>query len=580
MTPWEWSLVALTIAPVVVCVSAVFLQKPQAERGSAAFLFIAGGGGVVAGLLGAVADAPFTQQTAVFFGMVAAVDKFSSILLLPFALTLAIGALTRWSVPSQRGENVTLRWCALAALSMCVTGVMMVTNIVALAAALFGMVASLVVLAAVSGATRITITRWAFIHVSGVLSIIAGWFVLSSGALFNDFSTISYIAAELDTARLAIAFALILFGVCLFASAWVCGYTKVSLIRTLAEPMERAIAHVGFAIVPVYVLLRVLLFVLPPLTQWYAFPIVIVGLVAWICAKHRLAHQGFHATMPTHLAGTVLVMIGGAVYFQATGMYEAMNAVLFAAFLAVIGGSLALAAGEWNMRSGAYGSYLALAQSISAVGLPPSLFFVAQWMFVSAMLTNIGTMGRNAAAVVVVVLVLWFKAMWNRGKQAVKELHTQQPASETHWPPIVLLVATVLGAFATPWALNRIGAAPLASAADTWSAAVISGGNMLRLIVLIGMIAAFTIIIWATRDRSKVDIALEYHEDAPRESAQSRMAAFRRDVARLSRQYLLVSYTMRAERIKQWFEHRAHRVISPGILFMLAVIVLVLIFAV
>ena len=583
MTPWEWSLAVLTVGPVVSCIAAVLLVRQQGERGSAAFLALAGLAGVSACVYGVVAEAPFTLQTSVFFSMVAAFDKFSAIVLLPFVLMVFIAGLTRMrpSTSNNVSSSGSLRAILFALLVMSVTWSVMVTNIVALAMSLMLMLGAMVALAAVDRVPRGTISRWFFVHSAGALAIIAGWFVLSSGALFNDFSTISYIAAQLDEARLAIAFALVLFGASLLANAWACVKAKESFIGMLATPELRATVRVALVVVPVYILLRMLLFVLPPLTAWYAIPVGAIGAIALMCGTMRLKVKTLQSTSSTHLAGLILLALATAVYFQATGAFDAMNAALFSALVMTIGGSLAVAAGEWALEEGRFGAGFALIQRVSVLGLPPSLLFMGQWLLLTTLLSALGSEHRLVAAVMVGTVLLLVKVMWRRAGVAVKETRamTMTRDGEVMWSPALLLGVSTVGAFFVPWALNQIGAAPLTLAPTAWNAAIVSGDGALRLVIICGLSFGFAGVAWMFRNRAVQD-TIVIHGESPSALAETRFTAFRRDIARLARQYLVMPVRAKATVAYQWYESHSHRVVSPAFLFVIVVILLTLVLAV
>ena len=585
MTPFEWCLAGLLIGPILSAAAAWLLHPTQGYKVGAVLLTISGLGGIIVALMGAVAETPFTLPTEAFYTMTAAVDKFGAIFLLPFTFVLLFAGKMAWMKARNSTDHDGILHGSLALLAIGITWSIMSGNIPGLAAALFIFSAGKAITVArvhrnAEGKSFIRQIAPVFL---GALAITAGFFVASSGALFSDFSTLAYIAAEIDVTHLALSFALIVVGVTAFTGALSCGSAKKETHPLPAS--SQALISVGEMVIPLYILARLLLFIYPPLTLWHALPVAIVALIGLVIAMWN------HATdrVTTMLA---LLMISGAMTFQTLALYEVMNAALFAALIAVVGGSISIVGTAVQAQTGKRDTIESFARArltASAIGLAPSTLFVAVWMLATALIDQSHAVPfwvaiSFAVTLAVVISVLWQSIRFSAAKMRTILATTAHETGSSHERLLVMTIAviSVIAPFFIPSALVAIGAEPVTSGTGTWLSAVVVGDASLRLLVIAVLCIAAMIITRIFRVQetgTEIMLAGEVKETHVPEAITERWSAVCLSVQRLTKRYAVMPTHSGIVRVRTWADHHAHATTYIAIVVMAVTTVLTLIIA-
>lgn len=585
MTPFEWCLAGLLIGPILSAAAAWFLHPTQGYKVGAILLAISGLGGIVVAITGAVAEAPYSLPTAAFYTMTAATDKFSAIFLLPAAFVVFFAGMMTWMKTRHSTDHDGILHASLALLTMGITWVLISGNIPGMAAALWIFATGKAIAIArvhrsAEGKSFIRLIAPAFL---GALAITSGLFVASSGALFSDFSTLAYIAAEIDATHLALSFGLIAIGVAAFTDVFGCVSAKKET-HPLPAP-NQALINVGEMVIALYVLTRLLLFIYPPLLLWHALiigTIAVVGLLiaTWRRATDRLVNM------------FVLLMIAGAMTFQSLALYEAMNAVLFAALIALVGGGISIIGtavqtqiGRRDFPESSARTLLALA----ACGLVPSTLFVSVWMLTSVLINQSHVVPFWAAVAFGVALGVVIFSFWCAIRYSAVKIRTILAASPhetglSHERMLIIAMAalSVIAPFLIPSALLAIGAEPMTSGAGTWLSAIQVGDASLRIFVLAVLCiaaAVFTHIFRVQEVGSEMVMSGEIPEIRIPDSVTSRWSAFYLSVRRLTERYAVIPTHSGIARVRTWIDHHAYAATYIAIILMAVTAVLTLIFA-
>lgn len=565
---------AVVLGPVLAVMAMWFLTKEQAQMASAVILGLTGAAGVLGSGYAVLAPEPFLLPTDIFFTMVATFDKFSAMFFFPFALVLlALGV--RWYVQRASTDLSMPRVIGVALVFVGVTWAFLSTNILGVIAALTALVCGETCLALRS-------VKHIACRATGILAIAVGLFILSSGALFNDFATLAYIAAELDAARLAGAFGAVLLGVAALSGTWPFTRMLSRQVSSMDSEAERAFVRSAFTIIPLYLFIRLILFILPPLTVWFAVPVSVVGVLTILSSTHVASkYRAFQETSFIFGAGISFFMMSGAMAFQALAMYEAMNVALFATILSVIAVVLAGSAEEHMPKEHALAR---VASAVASLGLPPSLMFVSIWMFASALVTVLGALPQPLALWFVVGLLFLLGAMVRRGYDAVAQLRSifsdgQVRITEGRNLSFLLLaLVATLGALFVPFALAAIGAGPLTLGAETWNGAVVAGDGLLRLGALLAGIVGLSALFWVFRDKTTTPaLVVEYAEETePTERAEPRATVFFREMRKVFVQHTVTPTLEKMQKFHAWHDTHASKPVSPAFGLMLLTVILTL----
>lgn len=563
----------VVLGPILVLFALWLLTREQSQTASAALLCLSGASGVLACGYGIVAVEPFFLPTNAFFMMVATFDTFSAMFFFPFALIVAALGM-RFGMQRVSAPRTHVQIIGAALLVIGVTWVMFSTNILGIAAALIVMVCGEACLASFS-------VRAVVLRSIGILSIATGLFILSSGALFNDFSTLAYIAAELDPARLIGAFAAVFFGVTILAGGW--PFTRFVSRQMFAMPSkaERALVRAAYVIVPLYILIRTLLFILPPLTLWYAVPVGAIGVLTIRSAMHFASKQRSCAETTFVVgAGAALFMLSAAMTFQALGLFEAMNVALFATLLHIVGVVIAGGTEEYAPNKGAIERTVT---GIALSALPPSVCFVSIWMFVSGIVVQQSALPRPLALWFVLGTLFLLATYGKRGYAVISDLRStlsrvDQPGSFTRDPSFLLLAtASTVGALFIPFIFFIIGAVPLTLGAETWQGAVVSGDGMLSTAILLLSLVVLSGGIWLVRDRT-AHMAIQGVAEATSIQAfpETRMIMLRREIYKTAVQHVAAPVREYVQQLRTWHERHAATTMSPILGLMVLTVILTL----
>lgn len=585
MTPLEWCLIVLVFGPVISCVASVLFQRERAAIFGSAFFVLTGLAGAGAGIYSLLSEEPYSFPTNLFFGMTATFDKFSAMFLLP--VSVVVFAISFMWYSKRKTSQLVVRTFALSAAFIGATWTLFAGNIIGLAAALLLMVGGATLLAAI-GTTEVTaevIGRWFIAKYVGVLSIVSGLFILSSGALFNDFSTLSYIAAEINTTHLAVAFGLLVFGIVLFMDLWPFHRWAFLPLSVHEDAGNRAFIQTMFFTISMYIVLRQVLFILPPLSSWFSLPLGFIGILTMIVMtrkKNMLA--GF-----VYGAGTTVFMMSVAILFQSVGAYEAMNLALFATLLNVVGVVIIETAREifpFSLGIDSSGKGIRVLQALAALGLPPSILFCSQWMIGSVIISNLSSLSRGFVMYVLLGFFVMFGSLLRRGMREVTQLRKEfasftsiQQAEQIPFGVIVLTAISTIGAFLVPAGLYRIGATPLVMEVNSWRAALLAGDGVVRIVVLVFGVVFASILVWIFRDKihqPEADTMFEEDVEVSREEKESRLAIFYRGMQRTVSMRITAPVFVGVNRVKTWHENRPTHSIPLSIVFMLFIIIITL----
>lgn len=574
MTLWEWAIAATVLGPVLAVIALWFLEREQGQSVGAAFLSISGIAGIVACGYGVVATEPFLLPTGLFFGMTASLDKFSAMFLLPFMIVLAAIGI-QWFADRASAPLTMARALGTALLTVGVTWVVLATNIL-------GVIAALAVLTCGATCLSFKSVRLIVLRSIGTMAIAAGLFILSAGALFNDFGTLAYIAAELDAARLAGAFAAIVLGTVFLMGAW--PLTRMTSVHTALTPTraERALMHSAFFLVPMYLFIRVLLFVLPPLSMWFAVSVSVIGMfTVFAITQYAAKRRAFSQTFFISAAGIALFMLSGAMMFQSLALYDGMNVALFATIVYIIGAVLAGSLQEFFPQRNT--AELA-AGVVASSAVPPSVIFVGVWMFAGSIIGSINALPASLALWFAVGLMVVFSALVRRGIAAaqhvrlVSALVPQATAEPRNVAYLALVGISTLGAFGIPYALFAIGAGPLTLGGETWQGAVLSADGALRLLPLMLGVFILSGAAWLLRDKT-LSIAPEeasHPSEHSEQHAESRFTMLRRETHKVFTQHVVVPGIDRLRAFRTWYETQSARHASAAIALMLLTVILTL----
>ncbi|MEK7633146.1 MAG: complex I subunit 5 family protein [Patescibacteria group bacterium] len=535
MTPFENTLYVAMVAPVLALVVSAFLKPAMSFRWNSLLIALSGIGGVIAGAYGAVAEAPFTMAVPMFYGMTIALDRFSAIFFLAISIVIAAAGLYAlvYGVRHQ-GSPTHLRLVGiLTALIVIGTQWVLISgNSIGFIAAWAVMTLSVFFLTLLPMSEQHKSVAIRFLTVSqlGVASITAGLFILSSGALFSDFGTLAYLAGQIEPTQLIVGYGLLLFG---FA-------TTIGLfpmhrwfrnVLTIVPAHNAVLLRGTLSGVAFYGFIRCILFILPPLSIWFALPVALLGVLTIICgavcALNEKNIQRIFSNITLQGLGVAATMVAGAMAFQAVAIYDAMNVMLFAAFVqivvsAIAGSGLFLVGdvvGSNIDRSGGLATKmpkLTLAAFIlmfCAIGFPPFATFTSAWMFATTLGTTFRAVELPLAIVCIAILVIFILCLLVSivsigrviigvflGTSRSESDAVVTEATDSQLTPIVLLAFLALvSGFALPQLFVAIGADPLTDAAGTFNGGIVTAAGTLRMGIIGIVVGAIALMKWYFR---------------------------------------------------------------------------------
>lgn len=536
MTPFESSLYVAFVSPVVAIIVALFFKKAIASQWNPLLIALAGIGGTVAGAYGAVAETPFTVAVPMFYGMTIALDRFSAIFFLGISIVIAaVGMFAIAYNAKHQNEDVKLRRMGIGT-ALCVIGaqwVMLSGNIVGFVTAwevLMLAVFFLILNHKSENSPTVAMQFFAGALLSST-AIIAGFFILSSGALFSDFGTLAYLANQIDPQTLAIGYGLLLFG---FAAT----VAAVPFHAWFANTVSAVPSHIGALLratlsgVAFYGFIRCILFILPPLSLWFALPVLIIGALSMIVGALRshaeIDVKRIISAMSVQNFGVVFLMVAGAMAMQSLAQYDAMNVMLFAAFIQMTVNTIAtsgLFLVEGSLPSGSIMNLGGLAKRMpkltvatatllaAAVGLPPFATFTSAWMFTTTLGTVFHALETPYAVTAIVLLVLFvlsmiiavsaalrfFMAVFLGVSRSGSDEAVSEPSDAALTPIVLLALFALLSGVALPQLLVMMGADPLTSDAGTFMGGIVTAAGTLRMSVVGLVVLVAVIIAWYFR---------------------------------------------------------------------------------
>ncbi len=557
------------LGPIIAVIGMWFLAQEQAQRANALIFAAVGVAGVLASVFGVISPDPFLLPTNAFFSMVATLDTFAAMFIFPFSLVmLALGV--EWYVHRKTQEQAFLTVFGIALLSFGMTWLVLSTNIL-------GVLAALMLLMCAEACVVFKRIRMFVVRGIGVLFIAAGLFILSSGALFNDFATLAYIAAELDFPRLIGAFSAIVLGVLACSGAWPFARMASADGGSVPGGAIRALMQTAWFLAPLYLFLRLLLFVFPPLDIWFALPVGLLGIMTILSVtRYASKRHAFGGISCVHGVGFVLFMLSATMLFQSLNMYEAMNIVLFATIIQSIGVVLGGNSGD---ETGGGIEYAI--SGVARLGVPLSLLFVSQWMFGSVMVLQFTLLPRTFALALALGFLIVLGSLVRQGYAIIENIRTAVHAKQRFaWRNVAAILTSgfsVVGAVFVPFALYAIGAEPLTQDAQTWQGAVVAGGALLRPAVLALGIMVCSLAYWALRDKTLriemgnfVDAKEQVHAPVP----DARIHIFFREVRKLCIQYIAVPAQEQWRTLYAWHDRYVTRVVTPSLVFMMLAVIL------
>lgn len=559
MTPFENTLYVAMVAPVLALVVSLFrstpafqwivpqMFRPMSRFGTSSLLLaLSGISGVIAGAYGALSEAPFTMSIPMFYGMTIALDRFSAIFFLGISIVIAAAGLYALAYGAKHQGNIAhLKNLGIFS-ALFVIGaqwVLISGNIIGFIAAWAVMSLSVYFFILIQVQPAIA-HRFLAISQFAVGSLTAGFFLLSAGALFSDFGTLAYLAGQIDSTQLVVGYGLLLFG---FAST----IGLFPFHRWYRDVLAVVPAHIAALLrgvlsgVALYGFVRCILFILPPLSIWFALPVALLGVLTIICgavcSMNEKNIQRIFANIGLYNLGLAALMVSGAMAFQTVAVYDAMNVMLFAAFVqivvsAIAGSGLFLVGdvvGSNIDRSGGFAiampklSLAAFILLLCAIGLPPFATFTSAWMFAGTLGTAFQGLSLPLAVICIVILVTFILCALLSivaigrviigvflGSSRLESDAVVTEATDAQLTPIALLalVALVSG-FALPQLFIAIGADPLTDAAGTFNGGIVTAAGTLRTGTVGVVTIAIVLIAWyfrsSWRDRVPTFEAIE-----------------------------------------------------------------------
>ncbi len=506
MTTLETSLYVACVAPVLAIVVSALFKEPFAHRWSMLLLALTGIAGAATGAYGAIAEEPLTQTISMFYGMTVAIDRFSAIFFIGMSLAIAVAGMYgayRGSDAHHRGSTIAAAVFIIGAQWVLLSG-----NIIGFLAAWAVMMLAVFFMSS-------TLRVFAIAQTS-VISLAAGFFLLSSGALFSDFGTLAYLTAQATPLFLAIGYGLLLCGFVAALGAFPFIRWSHRMFAQL-PPHLSALVRAVLSAAAFYGFIRCVLFILPPLSIYFAIPIIAIGVLTMLIGAYRSMNVMNVSSYASHVSmqsiGLTMLMMGGAMTFQALMQYDAMNVILFATFIQLTMSILATSGLFLAADIGAHTKKSAIATLIllcCAIGLPPFATFTSLWMLASgfssalALSTPITIVIIVTLAITIILsLISAFRfcifALLPSFSSTTTDAATPRCSDEQFAPIAILAFFCVISGFALPQLLLAVGADPLTDAAGTFNGGIVTSLGTLRMGIIGVAVAGVVAILWYFR---------------------------------------------------------------------------------
>lgn len=528
MTLYELCFAIALGAPMVAIIVSLVLNRPDTSKWNSWLLAASGVAGIIAAGSAAISEEPISQALPLFYGMTIAIDRFSAIFFISFSLILAtIGVFSSAIGPKLKGiVNLRILGIFTALFVIGAQWTFLAGNIIGFLAAWSTMIIATfaLVLTDSSKAGTRSALRYLAIALVGLGALTAGFFLLTTGALFSDFGTLGYLASQIDSTTFAIAFGFLLTGFISMTS--IAPSRAPSTVSALIFGSTTSIALYGFV--------RCILFIFPSLDSfWFTLPVLLIGAIAalggGITALRQTDIKKMVAFMSISSLGIALMMMGCAMAFQSHALYEAMNVALFSMFIFVTAQTLTisglfLASGligsilhtrDMNamgglMKSAPKFSIATLLLVIAGAGIPLTTAFTSHWMLLTTLFSAPHPTGRYILGIGLVVAILgasmilvtitltkfFSKVFLGESKTEEGTVSIIEPEQTLLLPVAALGALSIAGSFALPQILDSIGAGPLTDIPGTFLGGIISTTLVLRPVVLVLVIAGCLLVTW------------------------------------------------------------------------------------
>lgn len=537
MTMFEFSFLVAMAAPFLALVSSLVLKGTHAFKWNSLLLAMAGAGGTAASVYAVVNEVPFTYALPIFYSTSLVFDRFSAIFFLAISIVLfAVGVFSS-AIGDRLKGVINLRVLGLftAIFVIGVQWTLTAGNIIGFLSAwgLMTLATFAMILTDATPAGQRSAFRFLSVALVGMGMLTAGFFMLTTGALFVGFDSLQTLAGQVDTTTLGIAFGLILAGL----------LSLVTIAPAKAPSTSSALLFGSMTSVSLYVFIRCILFILPPLSLWFALPVLILGSVlaigSLIVATKQTDMKRLLAWASDAVFGTVLLTMGCAMMFQSLALYEAMNVALFATFALILAN--AFATSGLFLSAGVMGSayrtrdmnsirgialhmpkltMATLVLCLSAASLPLVGAFSGKWMIVTSVISSVrsldmpmrwGMMGIFIAFAAIValsfkVMTTLFATITFGGDVPEQVTKSSEPENVLLIPISALALCSVTLFFALPRLLEAISAGPMTDVPGTFQGGVISSNVVLRPVVLagvllVGMVGAYLVKRFVTQNQ-------------------------------------------------------------------------------
>lgn len=521
MTMFEFSFLVAMTAPFLALVSSLVLKGTHAFKWNSLLLAMAGAGGTVASVYAVINETPFTYALPLFYSTSLVFDRFSAIFFLTTSIVLFAVSAFSSAIGDRLKSVINLRVLGIftALFIIGVQWILTAGNIIGFLAAWGVMILATfaLILTDASPAGQRSAFRFFSIALVGMGMLTAGFFMLTTGALFVGFDSLQLLAGQIDTTPLAIAFGFILTGL----------LSLVTIAPAKAPSTTSALLFGSMASVSLYVFIRCILFILPALSLWFALPVLILGSVlavgSLIVAAKQTDMKRLLAWASDAVFGAALLTMGCAMMFQSLAFYEAMNVALFATFALILASAFAtsglfLSAG---VMSAAYRTrdmnsirgialYMpkltmaVLVLCLSAASLPLVGAFSGKWMIITSVISSVQGLDTSMrwgmigifivfAAIVALsfkVMATLFATLTFGGDVPEHVTKSSEPENALLIPISALALCSVTLFFALPRLLDAISAGPMTDVPGTFQGGVISSDVVLRPVLLAGVLLA------------------------------------------------------------------------------------------
>ncbi|HRH32119.1 MAG TPA: proton-conducting transporter membrane subunit [bacterium] len=306
--------------------------------GTVVGVILATGNGVTLALpeaLYPVAADGVTHTWPLFYNMVFGLDRFSAIFYSIVSVVTVFVAIYAIPYLEQQAHHYNIRSVnVLTALFVFgLQGVILSTNIIGFMTfwEIMSIVSFFLVLADGSLASRKSAFLYLIMTHLGAGAIMAGFFLLSGGALLSDFSVLAVVTGQLSQMTFYVALGLLLVG---FGSKAGLVPFHVWLPEAYGETPISALALMAGAgiTIPLYGFLRVLLFMVPGVPLWFSLTVLTLGALSAVVGvlyavverdmKRLLAYSSIENM------GLIFAMIGVALLAGQEGSADLTQAAL------------------------------------------------------------------------------------------------------------------------------------------------------------------------------------------------------------------------------------------------------------